>query len=96
MNEIKYLYKSKKSPSSIIKYHFKISNRKKDLYFYTYKDLSGFKLQYSVSNPKDFIILGVEIITNMDYIKNKVQELRKVKKWKKQKKQKKKLKKFMC
>ena len=47
------------------------------LYFHTYDDLSGFRPNFDITQPRDFITLGVEILANMDYIRNKIVETKK-------------------
>jgi hypothetical protein len=47
------------------------------LYFHTYEDLSGFTPNYDITDPREFITLGQEILFNKDYIRNKIVEAKK-------------------
>jgi len=65
--------------SKVLKFHFMlIENENQDneriLFFHTYIDFSGFPLNFDITSPRDYINLGVEIIANMDYIRNKVNQ----------------------
>jgi len=42
------------------------------IYFYTYRDLSGFHLSFDVGNPRDWITAGIEILINMKFIESEV------------------------
>ena len=88
--EIKYIFKEKKGEDKPYSYHFEIVTDtlvyligeepyKRILYFYTYSDLSGFKPNCDITDPRELITLGQEILFNMDYIKNKVMEESKTK-----------------
>jgi hypothetical protein len=42
------------------------------LYFYTYKDLSGYSIEYGVNKPEHLILIGTAILINKEYIKNAI------------------------
>lgn len=64
---------------NVLQFHFQLienenTEDEKFYFFHTYEDLSGFPLNYDITNPKDYIKIGVEIIEKYDYIRNKVKE----------------------
>lgn len=72
-------YSHRKVGEKVNTYWFKLEkDEETTLFFYTYSDFSGFKLNHDISNPRDFILIGAEILANMDYIRNKVNEQQKI------------------
>ena len=77
--ELKFTYveKSETTNRLIYLYHFEIiTDDERHLYFHTYDDLSGFQPNFDITQPRDFITLGVEILANMEYIKEQIKKHR--------------------
>lgn len=45
-----------------------------NIYFYTFGDLSAFNIQYAISDPTDFILLGTVIIAEKDFIRAEIKK----------------------
>lgn len=81
--EIRYTHKTI-SEHNVEQYHFRIDiSEDRTLFFKTYSDLSGFVPNFDITQPREFIILGSEILANRNYIIEKIKENKKVKVFKK-------------
>jgi hypothetical protein len=79
--EIIYSHTKKEN---VTKHYFRIYNAVEtetetvisdSFYVYTYKDLSGFDIDYGVKTPEDYILIGTILLANMDYIKETIKSL---------------------
>ena len=74
--EIKFSHKEEPTfldgIKGVSKYHFElhIEDREYPIYFYTFRDLSGFCLTSEGFMPDEFILLGTAIYKDMKYIKD--------------------------
>ena len=58
------------------KYYFTVKiNKRMHLTFYTYKDLSGYGIDFGTEEPEDLIFIGTAILTNLEFIKSTIKEL---------------------
>ena len=79
-NVIKFSYKEKPNSARLsTRFHFiliqKIDSCEHCIYFYTFDDMSGFGLVKSVmSNPFDFVTLGIAIIAEKEFIREEVKK----------------------
>ena len=79
-NAIEFSYKEKLDNARLsTKFHFiltqKINSSEHYIYFYTFEDISGFGLDNPIiSNPYDFVTLGIAIIAEKEFIKEEVKK----------------------
>lgn len=85
---MKLKYSHTRKVNNLITYHFKLITDAmvydKDnipypriLYFYTFDNMSEFRPNHDITNPREFITLGMEILIQKDYIRNKIVEANK-------------------
>lgn len=79
-NAIEFSYKEKRDNARLpVKFHFILTQRIEScdhkIYFHTFDDLSGFGMDVSViSNPYDFVMLGIAIIAEKEFIRKEVEK----------------------
>ena len=79
-NTIEFLYKEKRNnPKLPAKFHFILTQRIEScnhrIYFHTFGDISGFGMDAPViSNPYDFVTLGIAIIAEKKFIREEVEK----------------------
>lgn len=79
-NAIEFSYKEKRDkPRLPTRFHFIITQRIDSsvhkIYFHTFDDISGFGMDVPViSNPYDFVTLGIGIIAEKKFIREEVEK----------------------
>ena len=78
-NKINFSYKEKRDVRLLTRFHFTLTQRidscEHKIYFHTFEDISGFGMDVPViSNPYDFVTLGIAIIAEDKFIRKEVEK----------------------